>query len=334
MKTRHIAVLMGGTSAEHGVSLNSGRMVMRNLKPDRFRATPVVIEKDGAWRVGDSAPCPVHEGVSRLAGLGADCVFLALHGPGGEDGRMQGLLDLLGIAYTGSPHAASALCMDKIQSKAVVAGAGLPVASQRVVTRAEWVAGEGALTEAIGSAVGFPCVVKSPCEGSSLGMGIPQSADELPSVMATVFTHGSAALIEQFIEGRELTCGVLETAQGQPEALPVTEIRPVSSAYFDFRAKYTPGATEEITPAPIPDTLRERVQEIALTAHRVLGCRGFSRSDMIARNGEEPVWIEINTIPGMTETSLFPQAAAAAGIPFASLVTLLIDNALARAGIR
>lgn len=331
MDKLHIAVISGGVSAEHDVSLKSGKLAARNLDPARFTHTPIVIEKDGQWRLGDAAPCSIFEAISRLPELGIDCAFLALHGPYGEDGRIQGLLDLLGIPYTGSPCGASALGMDKVRSKALLAHHGVTVAPDVLVDVRRWRKQPADVQADVVQELGYPCVVKSPCEGSSLGMGIPQGPGELSSVLDHVFTFGETALVEAYVEGTELTCGVLETKPGEPPmALPVTEIRPVSSRYFDYQAKYTPGATEEITPATIPDSLREKTQSLAVRAHELIGCRGFSRSDMIVRDGE-PVWIEINTIPGLTETSLFPQAAEAAGFPYAVMAAKLIDAALARA---
>ncbi|MFP4172489.1 MAG: D-alanine--D-alanine ligase [Candidatus Hydrogenedentota bacterium] len=331
MEKLHIAVISGGVSAEHDVSLQSGKLAARNLDPSRFAPTPIIIEKDGQWRLGGAAPCPIFEAIGRLPELSIDCAFLALHGPNGEDGRIQGLLDLLGIPYTGSPCAASALGMDKIRSKALLAHHGVAVAPDMLVDVRRWRREPSDVQADIGQELGYPCVVKSPCEGSSLGMGIPHGPGELSRVLDHVFTFGETALVEGYVEGTELTCGVLETEPGEPPmALPVTEIRPVSSRYFDYQAKYTPGATEEITPAPIPDTLREKAQSLAVQAHELIGCRGFSRSDMIVRDGG-PVWIEINTIPGLTDVSLFPQAAAAAGFPYADMAAKLIDVALARA---
>jgi len=259
-------------------------------------------------------------------------VFIALHGRYGEDGRIQGLLDLAGIPYTGSGHAASAIAMDKVRSKAVVAQAGVRVARQLVFNDAE-VPDPAAAARRVEAELGFPCVMKSPCQGSSLGMAIPKSAAECAAAFPSLFGFDSVVMVEQFVSGPELTCGVLDVEASGPRALPVTEIRPVTSEYFDYQAKYTPGATREITPAEISEEATRRVQETAVRVHRLVGCSGFSRSDMILV-GDEPVWLEVNTIPGMTETSLFPQAAAAVGISLGTLVGMLVESALEKAGHR
>ena len=159
-------------------------------------------------------------------------------------------------------------------------------------------------------------------------MGIARTADEFPDVLRDVFSYGVTIMVEQFIDGQELTCGVLDTEEDEPPfALPVTSINPVNSPFFDYHAKYTPGATEEITPAAIDDDIRDRVQEIAVRAHTAVGCSGFSRSDLFLTPEGGLVWIEVNTIPGLTETSLFPQGAAATGIPFSEMVEKLVDAA-------
>ncbi|GMV99028.1 MAG: D-alanine--D-alanine ligase [Candidatus Hydrogenedentota bacterium] len=327
---KHVAVIMGGVSSEHDVSLNSGRKVSENLNADRYRVTPVTIHRDGAWEYPGEAPCDVFCGVRRLKELDVDCVYLALHGPFGEDGRFQGMLDILGLPYIGSGCAASALAMDKVRSKAVVAQAGVRVAPQVLLGKGEWERDSGAAVARVEAELGFPCVAKSPNQGSSLGMAIPQNADELGAALPTLFQLDDTVLVEGFLRGREVTCAVLDVEPGTPpRALPPTEIRPVSASFFDYHAKYTPGATEEITPAPLSIAATGKVQRLAERVHMLVGCRGLSRSDMILVD-DEPVWLEVNTLPGMTQTSLMPQAAAAAGISFSELVGLFVEAALAR----
>lgn len=328
MPTHHIAVLMGGQSSEHEVSLNSGGKVMSHLNPARYRATPIRIERDGRWAFPDAAPQPIGPAIARLMELEVDCVFPALHGPGGEDGRLQGLLDVLGIPYVGSGCTASAIGIDKIRSKALVAYGGVRVADQIVVDAVTWRNTPGSVLDAIETRLGYPCVVKSPCQGSSLGMGIPSDRTACEAAIQDALRYGPDVLVEQFLKGVEVTCGVLHTEPGEPaRALPVTEIRPVSSPYFDYHAKYTPGACQEITPAEISESDALAVQSMAVRAHTLVGCSGFSRSDMILLP-DGPVWIEINTIPGLTETSLFPQACAAVGISYAAMLDRLIAAAL------
>ncbi len=328
MKKAHVAVLMGGMSSEHEVSLNSGANAVEALREQGYPVTRVVIERSGIWHIDGQAPGNVAQGVLNLLNLRVDCVFLALHGPGGEDGRIQGMLDLAGLPYTGSGHAASAVAMDKIRSKAVAERAGIRVARQLVLFADTTLADVEAAIRRIVDDIGMPCVVKSPCQGSSLGMAIPRTHEELRASLPPLFDLDESILVEEFLDGPEVTCGVLDVDARGPIALPVTEIRPVSAEFFDYTAKYTPGACREITPAEIPASVTRSVQEVAVLAHRSIGCRGFSRSDMILVDGV-PVWLEINTIPGMTNTSLVPQAAAVAGITFPELVAMLVEAALA-----
>ena len=328
-KTR-VAVLMGGVSSEHEVSLKSGAMVSGNLNREQYEVTQVIITSEGRWKFPGEELLDIYLALPHLRDLRIDCVFIALHGPFGEDGRLQGLFDTLGMPYTGSGCAASALAMDKIHSKAVVRQAGVRVAAQFILTRQEWDADGDAVMERIDKAFGFPCLIKSPCQGSSIGMAIPKSAGEFKKSILDVFMYDEIAMVEKFVKGTEVTCAVLDAEPGKPpRALPVTEICPVDSEFFDYHAKYTPGACNEITPARISPEATKKVQAVAERVHSVVGCKGFSRSDMIL-DGDDPVWIEVNTIPGMTETSLFPQAAAAAGISFPEMLTLFVEEALKR----
>lgn len=328
---KHVVVLMGGMSSEHDISLKSGTLVAQHIDTNTYKVTPVRITRGGEWvfpRDEDEEYLEVHDAVPRLKEIHPDCVFIALHGPYGEDGRMQGMLDVLGIPYTGSGCVASATAIEKIRAKVLVANAGLRVAEHLEFASGQWEADPEAVARKVEEDLGFPCVVKSPLQGSSLGMAIPRSMAEFPEAVEEVLPFGYTFMVERFVAGRELTCSVLDVSDEDPAvALPVTEIRPKSSSYFDYRAKYTPGATEETTPAEIPDDMRDRVQAMAVRAHEVIGCRGFSRSDMIL-DGNDLVWLEINTIPGLTETSLYPQAAAAAGISFSELLGLLVDAAM------
>ena len=265
-----------------------------------------------------------------------DVVFVALHGAGGEDGTVQGLLEVAAIPYTGSGVLASALAMDKRLSKELCAAAGLEVAEHVLVD------GRGAPTKAqldrAGAFVAATggCVVKPIRGGSSCATIRVRDASALPEALEAALADGGGALVEELIESREgmdvteVTCGVLDDpSDGFPNPLPVTEIVPKQGEFFDFRAKYTAGACEEITPARISNEAADRVQRDALKAHQRLGCEGMSRSDFML-HGERPIYLETNTIPGMTRTSLLPQGAAAAGIEFSMLIENIIAAALAR----
>jgi len=328
----HVAVLMGGMSSEHEVSLVSGRNVSERLDRNAFDVTPVTISRKGLWSFPGSDPIDIFDAVRELKRRHVDCAFIALHGAYGEDGRIQGMLDLLGIPYTSSGCASSGLAMDKRRSKAVAAQAGVPVAAHCTVSAARWREDPSGVLEEIRVTLGFPCVIKSPCEGSSVGLAIPRKAEAFAESMSEVLSYGSLVMVEKYIQGTEVTCAVLDEFPGQrPVALPVTEICPITSDFFDYHAKYTAGASEEITPARISPELTQMVQKWAIEAHEAIGCAIWSRSDFII-GPDGPVWLEVNTTPGMTPTSLYPQAAAAAGISYSELVGRFVMAALARKG--
>lgn len=324
---RHIAVLMGGVSGEHDVSLSSGRGVVDALTRAGHRALPVVIGRDGRWQLGSEPFRDTFEALVHLRDARVDCVFIALHGPFGEDGRMQGMLDLLGFPYTGSGCAASALSMDKVRSKAVVQAQGVPVAPHVAFDAALWTLRPDEVVAAIAKDTGYPCVVKGANQGSSIGIEMVDSAEGLRMAVEQVFQVDEYILAEPLLQGVELTCGVLDAEpDGRIRGLPVTEIRP-KARFFDYTAKYTPGATDEITPAEIPGSATASVQSLSVLVHEVLGCRGWSRSDFILTEGG-PVWIEVNTVPGLTPTSLYPQACAADGISYEQMVCLFVEAAI------
>lgn len=332
-KTR-VAVFMGGRSEEHEISIKSGTGVAKALEGEVYTITPVLIGRDGQWSVAGGAPCRPAGGVAQLAGRDVDCAFIALHGPYGEDGRIQGLFDMIELPYTGSGCSASALAMDKVRSKAVVSAQGIRVAGHLALDRPTWAIDSAQVIEAIEKDIGFPCVIKANSQGSSKGVAICDSLLTLRKDMESVMDVEDNVMVEAFVKGTEVTCSVLDAdASGRIRPLPVTEICPKTARYFDYEAKYTPGATEEITPARISDELSDAVMDMAAHVHEVIGCSGWSRSDFII-DEQGPVWIEVNTIPGMTETSLFPQAAAAAGISYPQLVAALVEDAIRRADIR
>lgn len=330
MSQPRIAVLMGGRSSEHDISLSSGRKVLSVLS-DRA-PLEVVIERDGAWRVGGEAVASVGVALETLRQR-TDVVFLALHGPGGEDGAIQGCLETVGLVYTGSGVLGSALAMDKPRTKLIYTTAGIPTPPFQVVTRQRWRTDRDEVLESLERRFGFPCVLKRAREGSSYGISFPANAAAAAQALDQYFEKETSVLAEKKVKGREFTCAVLEVAREERTfALPVTEIIPGDKfAFFDLEAKYTPGATREITPADIPDELRERIQAHALAAHEALDLRDMSRSDVLVDGTGNPFLLETNTIPGFTPTSLLPQAAAVAGYDFRALVDVLIDNALRRA---
>jgi D-alanine-D-alanine ligase len=304
-----LALIAGGKSSEREVSLKSGNQVYQALNKDKYD----IRRYDPLTDLGS---------LVREAGQ-LDVALIIMHGRGGEDGSMQGLLDLLEIPYQGSGVLASALAMNKELSKIVYQQAGLRVPRTLIFDR------PGAPSpREIEAALGLPVVIKPVSEGSSIGVTKAGTPETLQTGLAAAFALDNRVLVEEFIPGTEVTGGVLGNARLQ--ALPLVEIIPASTyAFFDYEAKYQPGASEEICPARLEADLTRRAQECALTAHKALGCRGYSRTDMMVRDGEVYV-LETNTIPGMTATSLFPQGAKAAGLDFPDLLDTLINLALER----
>ena len=343
-----VAVLMGGTSSERPVSLSTGRMIVQSLDPARYEVT--AIDTQDVLRLGgnttaDIAAVPVavqgeatavspllsrpgalQNAEMPLPSAPPDVVFIALHGKGGEDGTVQGMLELMGLPYTGSGVLASALAMDKAMSKRLFRSAGIPVIDDVQVRRGEEADGE-ALIAQVQATLGFPVFVKPNAEGSTFGCTKVEMAEELLPAVVTALTYDSKALIERYVRGTEITVGVLGNAQGELLPLPIIEIVP-KSAFYDYESKYSDGGSEHIIPARLPAGVTQQAQALALECHNLLGCRGMSRTDMLVV-GETLSVLEVNTIPGMTPTSLLPQAAEQAGIPFPQLLDRLLTTALA-----
>jgi len=314
---RVVAVIAGGPSSEHEVSRWSGERVHASLDRHRYQPLFVLIARDGTWKIdGVTKPGPL-EGAEALLDAGCEVIFPALHGPFGEDGTIQGFFATVGIPFVGSGVAGSALACDKIRTKRLVAAAGIEVARDRTLPPAT--------ATQVARALGFPVFVKHPRGGSSLEVRRAANARELAAALEEI--AGETVLVEAEVAGRELTVSVLDDATGVPRALPVAEIRSRGD-FFDFENKYTAGVADEIVPAEINPTVARDIQEQALRIHRLLGLRAMSRSDFILRADRTPVFLETNTIPGLTPTSLLPQAAAAAGIDFPEVLTRLIESAL------
>jgi D-alanine-D-alanine ligase len=305
---RRVAVLRGGTSAEREVSLNTGDQVARALT-----------EHGDLPECIDTADLGF---IERLRAGRFDAVFICLHGRRGEDGTVQGLLELLGLPYVGSGVLASALAMDKVVSKVVFEAAGLRTPGWQAL-RSGGPVDIGAVIDELGGKL----VVKPVSEGSSVGMSIVHEPAELPAAIDLAFRHDSTVLVERYVTGVEVTVGVV--GNDELTVLPTLEIVP-EHEYYDYDSKYVPGMSRHIIPARVSDTAREECARMAEEAHRVLGCRGVSRADMIVAEGGEVFLLEVNTIPGMTSTSLLPDAARAAGIEFPELCSRLVDLALER----
>jgi D-alanine-D-alanine ligase len=295
-----IAVLLGGPSAEREVSLRSGAAVagaLRSRGHDVAEVDPV-----GDWSLSE----------------GTEVAFLALHGTYGEDGTVQAELEHRGVPYTGCGVEASRVAFDKVATKERLVQAGVPTAPHVVITdpAAPWPTGWNP-----------PVVLKPVCQGSSVGLHFVGDPAEWPAALQSSLAHDARVLVEERIVGREVTVGILEG-----RALPVVEVRPRSGAY-DYRSKYTSGATEYLCPAPFDAAVTERLQRAAMDAFAAVGGRDYARVDIMVRDGGEPVVLEVNTLPGMTETSLLPKAAAAAGLDFAGLCERMVNLALARASL-
>ncbi len=308
MSRIRLALIAGGTSGEREVSLRGAAGVEQALNKDTYE----VLRYDSA---------------TDLARLAADAdkldaAFILLHGLHGEDGTVQGMLELLGIPYQGAGVLGSALAMDKHLAKTMYRLHGLPVAAWEMATKAHIAEPAPLLNK-----LTLPLVVKPVRQGSSLGMSIVRQAEQLSTALAKAFVHDSQVMVEEFIKGREITVGVLGNAE--LIALPLVEVIPDSRYdFFDYEAKYTPGATREVCPAEVDDTIRDTAQDYGIRAHKALQLRGCSRTDMIVREDGEIFLLETNTIPGMTPTSLLPQAAAQAGLDFPTLLDRLIELAM------
>jgi len=295
---QHVAILMGGWSAEREVSLVSGAAVARGLQKSGYQVTSIDVQKDMGSLLTRLYPRP-------------DAAFNALHGRFGEDGCVQGLLNILEIPYTHSGLLASALAMDKPMAKRLFADAGLPVAEHKIVHRDDVLAGD---------VMARPYVIKPLNEGSSVGVYIVNKDDaDLPFDEAA-WPFGDKVMAEQFIPGREVTVAVMGD-----RALAVTEIT-TQRGFYDYKAKYDVGGSKHVLPAELDDGVYQEALDIAVRAHQCLGCRGVSRADM-RYDGKAFYLLEINTQPGMTETSLVPEQAAHSGISFNDLVSWMVENA-------
>lgn len=307
-----IAVLMGGPSAEAEVSRASAGEVARALTSAGHDAQRIELDRGCAGRLLDMAP---------------DVVFPALHGPPGEDGTVQGFLQMLGLPYVGSGVHGSAVAMDKSLAKACFRRVGLPVAEEIIVDA------DADLDEVAASIVttmGDRIVIKPLRQGSALGTTRMPNGGDVADALSEALRYAHGALVEPYVPGREITVGVLDLHGEGARATPVIEIRTATDEWYDYTNRYTPGGSEHLIPAPLPGDVREELQRIAVGAHRVLGLRDLSRADFLVTDSHGIVLLEVNTLPGMTPTSLFPDGAAASGLNFPALTDALVRSAMAR----
>jgi len=339
---RKIFVLMGGRSKEHEISLISGKEVVRNLDPQKYEILPVIISRDsGTWKLASRENLLVSENPLDLKGTNKELqvrdsinipslnsvesiedkpiVFIAMHGPYGEDGTVQGMLELAGLKYTGSGVLASALGMDKLMFRRVLEKENIPIPKYVSIKKGQKIPN---LTKLIGK---YPYFVKPHNQGSSVGSSIARNKKELEKSIKNAFKYSDLILIDEYLKGREITCALL--GNENPNALPLIEIVPKSGVFFDYKSKYYDGGADEIIPARINKKLTKEIQRISIDVHNKLGCKGFSRVDFIIKNNKYPIVLETNTIPGLTPMSLLPKAAKAAGISYKNLIEKIIEYA-------
>jgi D-alanine-D-alanine ligase len=297
---------MGGRSSEHEVSLDSARSVIEGLDPERYEVVPIEIPRAGPWLLSAKE-------AARL-----DVVFPVLHGPFGEDGAVQGLLELAGVAYVGAGVAGSALAMDKDLFKAVMRDKGIPVARSETLRA-------GDETE---SSIVVPCVVKPARLGSSVGISMVRAEADLPAALELAFAHDEKILVEELLDGVEVECSVL--GNDDPIASVPGEIVPLASDWYDYEAKYAEGGMELVVPPRVPAEAAARVQELAVAAFLASDCEGMARVDFFVRPDGEVVVNELNTIPGFTATSVYAKLFEATGVPYPRLLDRLVALALER----
>lgn len=307
---KRVAVLMGGTSAEREVSLRSGEAVYQALLKAGYDAYAIDVDATVGKLLLEDRP---------------DAAFIALHGTMGEDGTIQGLLDILGIPYTGPGVLASALGINKLMTKKILCFEGIPTPPFVVVNQSETEKdGWPAVAEKVIGRLSLPVVVKPTTQGSTIGISFVHQEEQLAPALEQAFKYGPEVLIEKMIQGTEVTSSIM--GENSPLVLPLIEIFSVTGVY-DYESKYTPGMSDHIIPPRIPEEYQERAKEACLKAYNALGCRGLSRIDCIIDKDGNPYVLEVNTAPGMTATSLFPDAARAVGIEFPELVSRLVEMA-------
>ena len=311
----NVAVLKGGPSLERQVSLRSGARVEDALQRLGHDVTPIDVTSDL---------------VEQLEARRPDVAFIALHGRGGEDGTVQELLDIVGIPYTGSGVLACMRAIDKVLAKHLLVEAGLPTPEFFAFSETAFrELGAANALPAIEERLAFPIVVKPAAQGSALGVKFARTAQDVPAALVAAFSYDSRVLLERHVDGRDIAVSILDGPDG-PQALPIVEAVPREEDFYDFESRYEIGRTDFVCPAGLGDELTARAQELALQTYRLLGCRGFARVDlMVEESSGEPLVLEVNAIPGLTETSLLPMAAEAAGMGFDELIGKILDLALA-----
>lgn len=311
MAKQRILVLMGGYSEEREVSLRSGAAVLKALINLGYEAEALDLKGSPVQKIVDYKP---------------DLVFLALHGKDGEDGTVQGLLEILGIPYTGSGVASSAIGINKVLTKKMLVYEGIPTAPFAILRKHAYMAPE-LETQALLANIGLPMVIKAATQGSSIGTYIVREANGVCSAIEAAFTYDPEVLVEKFIDGTEVTSTVI--GNEEPEVLPLIEITSANE-FYDFESKYTPGMCHHIIPARVAQPIQDNIADLSKRVYKALDCRGYARIDFIIDKTNQPFVLEINTIPGMTEMSLVPDAAKAAGMSFEELVDKIVQLGISK----
>lgn len=356
MNRINLAVIFGGRSGEHEISLKSAKQVMEALNEGKYNVIPIAINKKGHWLIGEKGKKYLEQNIvlagqeggadleqsqslvdlssneqsltafaeGDTGGNKIDLVLPIMHGPYGEDGKLQGMLDMLGIPYVFSGTLASALGMNKRKSKLIAKSAGVKIAKEVTVTRHKKYDPDKIIAK-----LSLPIVIKPAELGSSVGVNIAKTKEELEAGIQKALSYGHEAMLEQFIKGRELTVAVF--GNKSPKAFPVTEIIPKVSNFYDYMAKYQDGGSQHVCPAEIPQDIFKKVQKSAVKIFKAIGCADLARADFIWNTETNKIYfLEINTIPGMTSTSLAPEAARAAGMEFPAFLDKLIVEAMKR----
>ncbi len=357
MKKVNLAVIFGGKSGEHEVSLSSARSVMEALDKEKYKIIPIAITKKGNWLLGDKGAryMKLHEdkagkenaisieesqslvtisdderGMDKFmegdtGGKKIDLVLPILHGPYGEDGRLQGMLDTLGVPYVFSGVLAHAIAMNKSKAKVIASAGGVPTAKEVIIKK-----DEEYNIEKIADEIKLPVIVKPSELGSSVGINIAKTKQELVDSVKDAFSYGDEVMIEKYIKGREFTVTVMED-KNEIKALAVTEIIPLISEFYDYKAKYEDGGSKHVCPADIPEEDYKKISDYGIKVFEAVGCKGLARADFVwDEDANEFYFIDLNTIPGMTKTSLAPEAAREAGMEFGDFLDRLIDDILSK----
>ncbi|MGE3077337.1 MAG: D-alanine--D-alanine ligase family protein [Dehalococcoidia bacterium] len=343
MSKQRVAVLLGGRSGEHEVSITSARSVMAALDPERWDVVPIGISRSGNWLTPGETTADLaagnrafvtngqpmlraHDALAALASC--DVAFPMVHGTYGEDGTIQGFLELAGVPYAGAGVAASAIGMDKALMKALFKESGIPVARYSVIRSWEYTLAPNDSMALIDHSIGYPCFVKPANGGSSVGVSRARSREDLHDAFAAAFAYDDKAVVEQAVIGREVECSVL--GNERPEASVVGEIVP-DRDFYDYDSKYDSASTTQLyIPAPITEAVSREIRDLAVRMYQVMGCEGYARVDFFLTSADKVFANEINTIPGFTSISMYPKLWEASGLPYSQLLTRILELALAR----